>query len=87
MRSFRDILEIKTPQSSGTVELWFLDSPLLLFFAFRCTGHIFPNLWPPSVAPGGHLFPRQSLPDHVCPSGGFSFNTTNLVNPTMLDLH
>ena len=39
---YRDILEfltirineVNTTQSSGIIELWFLDSPLLLFFAY-----------------------------------------------------
>ena len=54
--------EVNTSQPSGVVELWFLDSPLLLFFAFRRFRHIFPNLWPRSVWPGGRLFSCQSHP-------------------------
>ena len=38
------------------------DRPLWILFAFRCIGHIFPNLWPQSVWPGGRLFSCQSLP-------------------------
>ena len=38
--------EVNTTQTSGIVELWFLDFPLLLLFAFRCIGHMFPHLWP-----------------------------------------
>ena len=66
-RSHHDILEfliirineVNTTQSSGTVELRFFDSPLLLLFAFRRIRHIFPNLWPQSVWSGGRLFSCQ----------------------------
>ena len=67
-RIFLDILEfliitineINTTQSSGIVELWFLEAHHLLFFAFRRIGHIFPNVLPQSVWPGGRLFSCQS---------------------------
>ena len=67
-RIFRDILEffiirineVNATQSSGIVELWFLGDPFLLCFAFRRIGHIFPNLWPQSVWPGGRWFSCQS---------------------------
>ena len=58
---FIRINEVNTTQSSCIVELWFLESPFLLFFAFRRIGHIFPNLWPQSVWPGGRWFSCQSL--------------------------
>ena len=76
------INEVNTTQFSSVVKFRLFDSPLSLFFAFRRVRHIFPNLWPQSVWPGGRLFPRQSLPpDHVYQSGGFSSNTVNLVQP------
>ena len=56
------INEINTTQSSGIVDLRFFDCPLLLLFAFRRIGHIFPNLWQQSVWPGSHLFSCQSPP-------------------------
>ena len=49
----------------GIVDLCSFCCPLLLFFAFRRIGHIFTNLWPPSVWPGGRLFPCQS-PSRPC---------------------
>ena len=57
--------EVNTTLSSGIVELWFLDRPLLLLFAFRCIGHMFPHLCPQSVWPGSRLLSCQSLPDHI----------------------
>ena len=86
-RIFHDILEffvswineVNTTQSSGIVELWFLDGPLLLLFSFRRFRQIFPSLWPQGVWSGGRLVFCQSVPDHVYPSGGFSFNILNLV--------
>ena len=56
------INEINTTQPSGIVELWFLDSPLSLFFAFRRIGHNFPDLRPQSVWSGGRLFSSRSPP-------------------------
>ena len=38
--------EVNTTQSSGIIKFWFLDSPLLLFFAFWCIRHMFPHFWP-----------------------------------------
>ena len=86
-RIFHDILksliirinEVNTTQYSGIVQLWFLDSPLLLFFAFQRIAHIFPNLWPQSVWPGGRLFSCQSAPGPIVSIRWFSFNTVNLV--------
>ena len=71
LRAFlHDILEfltirinyVNTTQSPGIAVLWFLDCPLLLRFAFRRIGHIFPNLWPQSVWSGGRLFSCQFPP-------------------------
>ena len=75
------INEINTTGSSGIVELRFLDSSLLLFFAFGRIGHVFPHLWPQGVWPGGRLLPRQSLPDQGFSSGGFSSNIVNQQKP------
>ena len=36
-------------QLSGVVELWFLDSPSLFSFLFRCIGHEFPHIWPYTI--------------------------------------
>ena len=33
-------------QLSGIVELWFLDSPSLFCFLFRCIRHMLPHIWP-----------------------------------------
>ena len=74
------INEVNTMQYFGIVELWFLDSPLMLLFTFRRIGHIFPILWPQSVWSGGRLFSCQSL-TRPCIPGGFSFNIVNLVKP------
>ena len=52
--------EEDTSQSSGIIELWFLDSPLLLRFAFRCIRHTLPHIWPYIVGSWGCLFLRQS---------------------------
>ena len=54
--------EVKTTQFSGIVEVWFIDCPLLLFFAFRCIGHIFPHLWPQSVWSGGRFVSSSISP-------------------------
>ena len=40
------INEVNTTQTSGIVELWFFDRPLLILFAFLCIRHLFPHLWP-----------------------------------------
>ena len=84
---FHDVLELlilrineeDTTQFSGIFELSFLDSPLLLYFAFRCVRHMIPHIWPYIVGSWGHLFPRQSPRTVVYPSGGLSFNKINLV--------
>ena len=77
----RWINEVNTTQSSGIVKLRFLDSLLLLLFAFRCIGHIFPNFWPQSVWPGRCLFSCQSPPRPCIHIRWFSFNIVNLVKP------
>ena len=75
------INEVNTAQFPGTVEPRFLDSPLLLFFACRRIGHIFPK----SLAILEVVCVLVSLlPDHVYPSGGFSLNTANLAKPVHL---
>ena len=33
-------------QLSGIVEFWFLDSPSLFRFLFRCIRHLLPQIWP-----------------------------------------
>ena len=43
-------------QLSGIVELWFLDSPSLFCFLFRCIGRKFPHIWP-YIMTRGCLFP------------------------------
>ena len=85
---FHDVLEVLVLRSTeedttwlpGIIELWFLDSPLSLRFAFRCIRHMLPHIWPYIVGSWGCLCPRLS-PDHVYPSGGLSFNKMNLVKP------
>ena len=49
-------------QLSGIVELWFLDSPSLFCFLFRCIGDKFPHIWPYVIKTRGCLFPRKSPP-------------------------
>ena len=68
-------------QFSGIVELWFLDSPSLFCFLFRCIGHKFPHIWPYTIRTRGCLFPCKSPPGRVYPSGGLSFKKMNLVKP------
>ena len=68
-------------QLSGIVELWFLDSPFLFCFLFRCVRHMLPHVWPHIVWTRGCLFPCKSLTGQVYPSGGLSFNKMNLVKP------
>ena len=75
------INEVNTTQSSGVVELWFLDSPFLFFFAFRRIGHIFPNLRPHSVWSGGRLFSCQSPPGPCTSIRVFRSKKVNLVKP------
>ena len=70
-----------SPQLSGIVELWFLESPSLFCFLFRCIRHMLPHIWPHIVWTRGSLFPVSLVPDHVYPSGGHSFNKLNLVKP------
>ena len=43
-------------------------------FSFAFFPILFPDFWPQMIWPGCQLFSRQSLPDHVYPSGGFSSN-------------
>ena len=75
------INNVNSSQSSGIIESWFLDSPLLFFSALRSIGHILPNLGPQVIWPGCCLSFCQSIPDHVYPSGGLSFNMVKRVNP------
>ena len=49
-------------QLSGIIELWFLDSPSLFSFLFRCIGHKFPHIWPDIIRTRGCLFHCKSLP-------------------------
>ena len=68
-------------QLSGTVELWFLESPSLFCFFFAA-----PDI---CVHRSGHTlsglevvcFLVSLLPDHVYPSGGLSVNKVNIVKP------
>ena len=65
-------------QVSSVFELWFLDSPSLFCFLFRCIGHKFPHIWPYIIRTRGCLFPRKSPPGQGV---GLSFSRKNLVNP------
>ena len=68
-------------QLSGIVELWFLDSPSLFCFLFRCIGHTFHISGHTSSGREVFCFLVSRSPDHVYPSGGLPFSRTNLVNP------
>ena len=72
--------EEDTTSLSGVIELWFLDCPLLLLFAFRCIRHVSTYM---AIHCGvlRSFFLVNLLPDHVNPSGGLSFNKMNLVKP------
>ena len=67
------------PYLSGIIELWFLDGPLLLRFAFCCIRQMLPHIWPYIV--GSFFFLASLHPDHVYPSGGLWFNKIILVKP------
>ena len=73
--------EEDTTYLSGIFELWFLDVAHFCCFAFRCIRHMLPHVRPYIVGSWGCLFPRESLPGPVYPSGGLSFNKINLVKP------
>ena len=49
-------------QLSGIVVLWFLDSPSLFCFLFRCIGLKFPYIWPYIDRTRSYLFPCKSAP-------------------------
>ena len=68
--------EEDSSQLSGIIELWFLDSQLLLRFPVRCIRHLLPHIWP-CIVGSLSCFPA----DHLHLSGGFSFNKMNLVKP------
>ena len=55
--------EEDTTHLSGIIELWFLDSPFFLCFAFRCIRHMLPHVWPYIVGSWGCFFSR------LCPPG------------------
>ena len=70
-----------TTRSSGIFELWFLDCPLLLRFAFRCIRQMLPHIWTYLSGLEVVCFLKSLLPDHENPSGGLSFNNMNPVKP------
>ena len=72
--------EEDTTWCSGIIELWFLESPLSLCFSLHQT---YASTNPEIHCRVLRLFVSSSslLPDHVCPSGGLSFNKVNLVQP------
>ena len=80
-RNFCLTFYLNSSSSGSIVKFWFLDSQFLLLFTFGCIRHVFPHFWPQLVRPGCRLFLVCFPPDHVFPSGGFSFNVGNFVNP------
>ena len=74
--------EINPSQPSCILELRFFTRPVLLFLQLRVPWHYSPDFGPQMIKPGCCLPFRQSLsPDHVYPSGSFSFNIVNCVKP------
>ena len=82
---FQDVLEFlifrinegNTTQSSGIIELWVLDSPFFLFFAFWCIRHLFPHyLATHCRVLRSFLFPHQILPG-PCTSVRWFLNQEN----------
>ena len=70
MRVFHDRLkffviwfnEEDTTSLSCIIEFWFLDSPFLLCFLFRCIRHVLPHIWPYFIRSRGCSIPRESPP-------------------------
>ena len=62
------------------VELWFLDSPSLCCFAFRCIKRVLPTYLAIHCRVLKWCFLVCLSPDHVYPSCGLSFSRTNLAN-------
>ena len=72
--------EVSSSQSSSIVEPWVFLLPIPFFSILSAFSNFRPNFWPYMIWSGSRLNLCQSLPDHMCPCGGFSFNRVNMVN-------